>query len=159
LAAVRGGVLCIAAFAVLLLAACGGGSSSRLSAADYRVQITKIKHEAASAESNVALGLKAHSLAELRGRLDAFSAATQRMGDEVAKLNPPSNAVVANTELAQGMHETARATHKASAAVAGLHTPREAIAYLETSPANNRGARHVNDALAKLTKLGYTTGS
>ena len=85
----RGGALCIAAVAVLLLAACGGGSSSRLSASAYRARITQIKHEAAHAESNVALGLQAKTLAELQQRLDAFSTSTRRIGDEVAKLKPP----------------------------------------------------------------------
>ena len=154
----QGGVLCIAALAVLPLAACGGGSSSRLSAADYRARITKISQEASTAESHVALGLRAQTLAELRQRLDAFSADTQRIGDEVAKLKPPQNAAAANAELAQGMHETARATHKVSAVVARLHTPREAITYLESNPANNKGAHEVNDALAKLQKLGYASG-
>ena len=155
----RGGVLCIAALAVLLLAACGGASSSRLSAAQYRAKMTKINAEAAGAVSNVARGLQAQSLAELRQRLDAFSAETQRIGDEVAKLEPPQNAEAANTELVQGMHETARATHTQSGKIAGLHTAQEAIAYLQTTAGNQKGAHDVNEAFAKLRKLGYLSGS
>ena len=155
----RGGVLCIAAFAVLLLAACGGGSSSRLTAAQYRAKMTKIEAEAASAASNVALGLQAKSVAELRQRIDAFSATTQRIGDEVAKLKPPQNAEAANTQLAQGLHETARATHIQSGKIASLHTAQEAIAYLQSTAGNQQGADDVNKAFAKLRKLGYTSGS
>ena len=156
----RRGVLCIAALAVLvLLAACGGSGGSRLSANAYRTRITQINQEVATAQSHVALGLKATTLALLRQRLDAFSADTQRIGDEAAALNPPQNAAAANTELAAGLHETARATGALSKAIAGLHTPQEAIAYIEHRPNNAKGAREVNEAWAKLTKLGYLTGS
>jgi type VI protein secretion system component VasK len=162
LAAVRGRILCIAALAALLLAGCGGsggGGGSRLSANAYRAKLTQIKQEAATAQANVAKGLQAKSLSELRQRLDTFANDTQRIGDEVAKLNPPQNADAANTELAAGLDETARATRAASKNVAGLHTPTEAIAYLEHSPANAKGAHQVDEALAKLKKLGYTSGS
>jgi type IV pilus biogenesis protein CpaD/CtpE len=160
LIAVRGVVL-ITALA-LLLAACGSGSGSggsRLSASAYRAEITKIRHETARAQSQVALGLQAKTLAELRQRLDAFAASTAHAGDQVAKLNPPENAEAANTQLAKGLHDTAKATHTASGAVAKLHTPREAIAFLESSHLNDKGAQEVNDAVRKLTKLGYTSGS
>jgi hypothetical protein len=161
LAAVRGGVLVVAAVAVLLLAACGGGggSSSQLSASEYKAKIANIKREAATAQANVALGLQAQTLIELRDRLDAFASATQHIGDQVAALKPPTNAEAANTELANGLHETARATSAASKAIAGLHTPQEAIAYLQHSLSNAKGAHEVDDALAKLKKLGYTPGS
>jgi uncharacterized lipoprotein len=149
--------LCIAASAVLLLAACGGGS--RLSQSAYRTKLAQVKQEAASAQASVAQGLQAKTLAELRGRLDAFAESTQRISDEVAKLKPPQNAEAANTELADGLHETARAARDASKAVAGLHTPREAITYLEQSPLNKKGARQVDEALTRLKQLGYTSGS
>jgi hypothetical protein len=149
--------LCLAACAVLLLTACGGGS--RLSQSAYRTKLAQVKQEAASAQASVAQGLQAKTLAELRGRLDAFAESTQRISDEVAKLKPPQNAEAANTELADGLHETARATRDASKAVAGLHTPREAITYLEQSPLNKKGARQVDEALTRLKQLGYTSGS
>jgi hypothetical protein len=149
--------LCIAACAVLLLAACGGGS--RLSQDAYRTKLAQVKQEAASAQTSVAKGLQAKTLAELRGRLDAFAESTQRIGDEVANLKPPRNAEAANTELADGLHETARATRDASKQITSLHTPREAISYLEHSSLNKKGARQVDEALSKLQQLGYTSGS
>lgn len=157
MAAVRGVALCSAALAVLLLAACGGGS--RLSQDAYRTKLAQVKQEAASAQASVAKGLQAKTLAELRGRLDAFAESTQRIGDEVAKLKPPANAEAANTELAEGLHETARATRDASKQITGLHTPREAISYLEHSPLNEKGAHQVDEALTRLKQLGYTSGS
>jgi hypothetical protein len=57
------------------------------------------------------------------------------------------------------LHETARATRDASKQITGLHTPREAIIYLEHSTLNKKGARQVDEALAKLHQLGYTSGS
>ena len=153
----RGVALCFAACAVLLLAACGGGS--RLSQDAYRTKLAQVKQEAASAQASVAKGLQAKTLAELRGRLDAFAESTQRIGDEVANLKPPQNAEAANTELADGLHETARATRDASKQITSLHTPREAISYLEHSTLNKKGARQVDEALTKLRQLGYTSGS
>jgi hypothetical protein len=149
--------LCFAACAVLLLAACGGGS--RLSQDAYRTKLAQVKQEAASAQASVAKGLQAKTLAELRGRLDAFAESTQRIGDEVANFKPPQNAEAANTELADGLHETARATRDASKQITSLHTPREAIGYLEHSALNKKGARQVDEALTKLRQLGYTSGS
>ena len=142
-----------------MLAACGGGGGSRLSADTYRTRITQINQEAATAQSHVAQGLNAQTLALLRQRLDTFSADTKRIGDEAAALNPPQNAEAANTELAAGLHETARATAALSKAVAGLHTAREAIVYIESRPNNAKGAREVNDAFAKLRKLGYLSNT
>jgi len=149
--------LCIAACAVLLLAACGGGS--RLSQDAYRTKLAQVKQEAANAQASVAKGLQAKTLAELRGRLDAFAESTQRIGDEVANLKPPQNAEAANTELADGLHETARATRDASKQITSLHTPREAISYLEHSSLNKKGARQVDEALTKLQQLGHTSAS
>ena len=157
MAAVRGVALCFAACAVLLLAACGGGS--RLSQDAYRTKLAQVKQEATSAQASVAKGLQAKTLAELRGRLDAFAESTQRIGDEVANLEPPQNAEAANTELADGLHETARATRDASKQITSLHTPREAISYLEHSALNKKGARQVDEALTKLQQLGYTSSS
>jgi hypothetical protein len=101
----RGGVVIVVAV-VLLLAGCGG-SSSRLSAGAYRAELAKIKQQSNSAQAQVAQGLQAKTVAELRQRLDAFAAASQRIGDEVAKLKAPKNAEAANAELAQGERETA----------------------------------------------------
>lgn len=150
----------VIASVVFLLAACGGGGGSpRLSADAYRAKLAQIKQEAASAQAHVAQGLQAKSLSELRQRLEDFATATSKIGDEVAKLNPPQNADAANTELADGLHETARATRAASEQISNFHSTREAISYLEHSPANRKGAHQVDEALTRLKQLGYTSGS
>jgi hypothetical protein len=150
----------VIAAVVFLLAACGGsGGPPRLSPDAYRNQLAQVKQEAAIAQSHVALGLQAKSLSELRQRLEDFATATDNLGDKVAKLNPPQNADEANTELADGLHETARATRAASEQISKLHSIKEAISYLEHSPANRKGAHQVDQALTRLKQLGYTPGS
>ena len=160
----RRGIVCIAALAVLLLPACGGGgggttTTTRLTAAAYRAKIANVKAEAANAQNDVAKGLQAKTVAELKQRIDDFAAATQRIGDEVASLNPPQNAEAANSQLAQGLHEIADATRAASDKIATLKNPQAAIAYLRHAQGPAKGAQEVGTALATLQKLGYTTGS
>ncbi len=148
--------------AVLLLAACGGGNgggSTQLSPAAYRAQLAKVKAEAARAQARVGQGLQAKTVSELKQRVDAFAAATQRIGDEVADLKPPQNADAANTELAQGLHDIAAATRAASTKIATMKTTQAAIAYLEHARGPIKGSHEVGDALAKLKQLGYTSGS
>jgi hypothetical protein len=163
---VRGAFVSVAVVAVLLLAGCGsnGGSSNtttqqqkQLTPALYRAQIAKIKREAAKAQSDVSQGLQAKSVSELKQRIDAFAAATQRIGDEVAALNPPQNAAAANTQLAQGLQDIAAGTRAASSKIANLKSVGAAIAYLEHSKGPAKGSREVSKALATLQKLGYTT--
>ena len=155
----RGGAFVIAAV-VLLLAACGGsGGGARLSPDAYRAKLAQVKQEATTAQAHVASGLQAKSVSELRQKLEAFATDTGNIGDEVAKLNPPQNAEQSNTELAAGLRETARATRAASAQITKMHSAREAIAYLEHSPANRKGAHQVDEALTRLKRLGYTPGS
>jgi hypothetical protein len=158
LAAVRGGIACIAAFAVLLLAACGGsggGATTQLSPAAYRAAIAKVRTEATKAQTDVGQGLQAKTPDELKQTVDAFAAATQRIGDEVAALKPPENAIAPNTEFAQGFHDIAAATRAASAKIAKLKTAQAGISYLRHSKGPAKGAREVGSALAQLQKLGY----
>lgn len=159
----RGGVLCIAAIAVLLLTACGSGggggsTTTRLSAAAYGAQITKIGREAAGAQTGVAQALHAKTVGELSQRVAAFATETQRIGDEVAKLNPPQNAEAANTQLAQGLHDIASGTNAANAKIAKMKTVQAAIQYLEHSSGPRKGSREVTGALATLDQLGYSSG-
>jgi hypothetical protein len=162
---VRGGLLCVAAVAVLLLAACGGSggggttTTQRLSAGAYRAQLEKVKADAAGAQAHVGQGLQSKTVADLKAKVDAFATATQRISDEVAKLNPPANADTANSELAQGLHDISVATHAASAKIAKMKTVQEAITYLEHARGPVKGSHEVDHALKQLKKLGYTTGS
>jgi hypothetical protein len=146
-----------AALAAIVLVGCGG--SGRLSKSDYRAKLTTIGHEANQAQTEVEKGLSAKTIGELHARLVAFADASQRLGDEVAALKTPKDAEAANAELARGEHDTARATRAAAAAITSLKTPKRALAYLQTSLGNAKGAHELDDAIAKLKKLGYAKGS
>src|SRR5438874_13559192 len=90
---------------VLLASACGG--SGRLSASDYRAHLQTIARESDAAQHAVEKGFQATSVPQLVKVLSVFGAAEKRIGDEVAALKPPKDAEAANTELAQGQHDTA----------------------------------------------------
>ena len=152
--------LLAAALAAIALAGCGGSSDGgRLSKSDYKAKLRALGHEAQQAQADVQKGLSAKTVAELHARLLAFAATSQHIGDEVAALKPPKDAEAANAELANGEHDSAKAVRDAAAAIKDAKTPAAAIAYLQKSLANAKGAHELDDGLTKLRKLGYTTGS
>ena len=148
-----------AAMFVLVCVAAGCGGSSRLSASAYRTRIATLSHEADAAQGRVEKGLNAKSVARIRSLLTAFASDSDRLGDEVAALKPPKDAAAANAELARGEHDTATATRTAVAQLAKFKTPAAALQYLQHSLGNAKGAHELDDAIAKLKKLGYTSGS
>src|SRR5438105_4535161 len=111
-----------------VVAACGG--SSRLSGSAYRAKLASISKEADKAQSDVEKALHATSVAEIRKRLSNFADAESRLGDEVAKLRPPKNAVSANALLARGEHDLADETRNAVTQLAKLKTPQAALTLL-----------------------------
>jgi hypothetical protein len=139
---------------IALLAACGGGSGGRLSASDYRAHLQTIAKESDTAQHAVEAGFQAKSVPGLVKVLTAFEATEKRIGNQVAALKPPQNAEAANTELAQGQHDTATELHAIIPKVEKMPSAKAAIAYLEKTP-TSKGGREVDAALAKLKKLGY----
>jgi hypothetical protein len=140
-----------------LLAGCGG--SSRLSPSAYRAKLTTIGREANTAQSQVEKGLHAKSVAEIRTRLNTFANAVQKLGDEVAALEPPKNAEAANTLLARGERDTASTTRAVLPQLAKLKSVEAALSFLNTSEGNAKGGRELDQALAELKKMGYAKGS
>ena len=137
---------------VLLASACGG--SGRLSASDYRAHLQTIARESDAAQHAVEKGFQATSVPQLVKVLSVFGAAEKRIGDEVAALKPPKDAEAANTELAQGQHDTASEVQAFLPKVKEMPSAKAAIAYLRKTP-TTKGGREVDEALAKLKKLGY----
>jgi type IV pilus biogenesis protein CpaD/CtpE len=151
---------------VLAVAACGSsgnasktGTTTRLTATEYRTKLAQIAQEADVVQGSVEQGLKAKSVARLDAILSKFADSSQRLGVEVAALSPPQNAVAANSELARGESDTASATRAALAKLSGMKSMKAALAYLQSSQANAKGGHELDDALTKLKKLGYTKGS
>jgi hypothetical protein len=137
---------------LLLVSACGG--SSRLSASAYRAHLATVAKESDTAQHNVEKGFQATSVAQLAKLLVRFAAAEKRIGDEVAGLKAPKDAVAANTELANGLHDTASEAEAIAPKVEKMPSAKAAIAFLQKS-AQTKGGRELDDALAKLKKLGY----
>ena len=137
---------------VLLASACGG--SGRISASDYRAHLQTIGRESNAAQHAVEKGFQATSVPQLVKVLSVFGAAEKRIGDEVAALKPPKDAEAANTELAQGQHDTASEVQAFLPKVKKMPSAKAAIAYLSKTP-TTKGGREVDEALAKLKKLGY----
>jgi hypothetical protein len=154
---VRAALVIVVALSGVLVSGCGG--SGRLSPSDYRTRLSTIGKEAGRAQRDVEKGLSAKTVEELRRRLSAFAAASKRLGDEVAKLEPPKNAEAANAELARGERDLAGDVRAVDPQLAKLKSVKSALAFLGRHLRSTKGAREVDHALRQLRKLGYTRGS
>ena len=144
-------------FACALLAGCGGSSSSRLSASEYRARLAKLGKEADKVQGDVEKALTAKSVSEIEARLKASATADDRLGDEVSALKPPKDAEAANAELARGEHDTAAAARAALPKLEKFTSAQAALSFLNSI--NPRGGRELDHALTQLRKLGYAKGS
>ena len=99
-------------------------------------------------------GFRASSVPQLVTVLTAFGTAEKRIGDEVAALNPPTNAEVANTELAKGQQDTASEIQALLPKIRTMPSAQAAIAYL-SKKSTTKGGHEIDQALAKLKQLGY----
>jgi hypothetical protein len=145
------------------VSACGssggvGGTAttgnSRLSASDYRAHLQTIAKESNTAQHAVEKGFQATSVPKLVTVLTAFGVAEKRIGDQVAALNPPTNAEAANTELAKGQLDTASEIQALLPKIKQMPSAKAAIAYL-SKKSTTKGGHEVDQALAKLKQLGY----
>jgi hypothetical protein len=146
---------------LLLLSACGGGSSggtnarsNRLTVSQYRTQLHTIAAEGNAAQHAVERGFQSSKLPQLVKILTAFEASEKHIGDQVAALKPPTNAQTANTELAKGLHDTAAELQALIPKIKKMPSANAAVTYLEKTP-STKGGREVDAALAQLKKLGY----
>ena len=147
---------------VLLTSACGssggggtgGSGSSRLSASSYKAHLKTIAKESNTAQHAVAKGFRATSVPQLVTVLTAFGTAERRIGDEVAALNPPTNAEAANNELAKGQQDTASEVQALLPRIKKMPSAQAAIAYL-SKKSTTKGGHEIDQGLAKLKQLGY----
>jgi len=137
---------------VLLVSGCGGGS--RLSASDYRTHLETLGKESNAAQHAVEKGFQATSVPQLVTVLTVFGAAEKRTGDEVAALKPPKDAEAANTEMANGLHDTGSEVQALLPKIKKMPSAKAAIAYLGKTP-TTKGGQELDHALAQLKKLGY----
>jgi hypothetical protein len=145
---------------VLLVSACGSsggggtGGSSRLSASAYKAHLKTLAKESNTAQHAVEKGFRATSVPQLVTVLTAFGAAEKRIGDEVAALNPPTNAEAANNELAKGQQDTASEVQALLPRIKKMSSAQAAIAYL-SKKSTTKGGHEIDQGLAKLKQLGY----
>jgi hypothetical protein len=152
---VRPALIASACVGLLLVAGCGGGDGGRLSADEYRTQLAAIGKEATKAEAEVAKGLHAKTLGELRDQLDKFAAMEEHIADEVDALKPPKDADAANHELAQGEHELAGELHAILPKVAKATSVKAALALVNHDAVAAAAGQKVDHALTQLKGLGY----
>jgi hypothetical protein len=141
-----------AVMVVLLVSACGG--SGRLSASEYRAHLETVGKESDVAQHAVEKGFQATSVPRLVKVLTVFGAAQKRIGDEVAALKPPKDAEAANTELANGLHDTGSEVQAFLPKIKKMSSAKAAVAYLSKTP-TTKGGQEIDHALAQLKKLGY----
>jgi hypothetical protein len=137
---------------VMLLSACGG--SSRLSASEYRAHLKTIANQSNAAQHAVEKGFQATTVPQLVKVLTVFGASEKRLGGEVAALKTPKDAEATNTELANGQHDTASELQALLPKIRKMPSAKAALAYLSKTP-TTKGGHEVDQALAKLKKLGY----
>ena len=137
---------------VLLVSACGG--SGRLSASEYKAHLKTVGKESNAAQHAVEKGFQATNVSQLLKVLTVFGAAQKRIGDEVAALKPPNDAEAANTELANGLHDTGSEVQALLPKIKKMPSAKAAIAYLSKTP-TTKGGHEIDQALAQLKKLGY----
>jgi hypothetical protein len=151
--------LCVFAFAV---AGCGGGGAGggdQLSKAQYKAKLETIAKEVNTVHGDLSRGAKqAVTVADVQSVLNRYAADEQRLGDEISKLNPPSDAAAANTKLAKGWHDDSDEIKTLVPKLAKLKSAAEAFAFLQSIP-HAKGGNEQDAALQKLRKLGYTSGS
>jgi hypothetical protein len=151
-----------AAVLVAFAAGCGGNSTPsgpELSAKAYKAKLVKISKESDEAQVKANDALQAKTVTLMRDYLTLFAAAEGKIGDQLAKLNPPSDADSANKTLAKGANDIASAATDAVAKMASLNDDDlgGALALLKQNSKGEKGGQEVTDALDQLHKLGYTT--
>jgi hypothetical protein len=140
--------------ACALLAGCGS-SNNRLSASQYKGRLATISHRADATEESLEKALTATTVAQIETRLQTFVTADQRLGRDVAALDPPTNAVAANAELARGESDTADEVRAMLPRLTGIKNVKAALALLNKHLNGARGPSEIDRALGRLKQEGY----
>jgi len=142
------------AILALSLAGCGGGPSK----AAYMAGLAKIRLQGADFKHALAARYRqATTVPEITAVVREFARVETRAGDEVSRLQPPSDAAAANTALARGLHDDAATFTALLPRLSRSRTIQEAAGVLQDRPM--RGDREIIRAFSTLTKLGYAAPS
>ena len=151
----RSSILSVSAVALsLLLVACG--DDDRLSAEDYRGQLSTLGDEQGRAIGDLNQALHSQSVDAILAGLEAFAQSQDSLGDAVEDLNAPEDAEGANEQLANAAHQRADEIRAAVDELSGVTDSKEAIHLVQERLGNSEGTQALDDALSELKKLGYT---
>lgn len=152
-------VVCVLALCALVLGVSGCGGSGRLSKSAYHAALMKIARESDAAHQSVERKeLASTTPAEAVSVLRSFAATEDKLGDELGKLQAPSDAVAANAEFAKGEHDDASEIRALLPKLSSFGTVGDLFSYLKSIP-QPKGGREQDAAISKLQELGYTSGS
>lgn len=151
----RNSILSMSALVLsLLLVACG--DDDRLSAEDYRGEISTLGEAQGRAIGDLNQAFRSESMAEIRVGLEAFAQSQDSLADVVEDLKAPEDAESANEQLANGANQRANEIRAAVDELSGVTDPKEAVELVDKRLGNSEGTRVFDDALSELKELGYT---
>ena len=152
-------VLGLAALCSVALVVAGCGGSGGVSKDEYRSELTKISKESGKAHQALEQGAPlAKSVAQVQKLLRDFAVAEDKIGDEVSNLKVPDDAKDANAELAKAQHDDAAEIRAILPKLDKFKSVQQAFGFLQRL-GSSKGGREGDEAIAKLKKLGYTSGS
>jgi hypothetical protein len=134
-------------------------TTSPLTATAYRLHLHQVAQEENAAQHRVEQAFHAHSVAQVRADLTTFAADQRQAAQQLAALTPPADASAANADLAQAFNDNAGAIQTLLTRLPGAKTVKQALAMVQRDQAAQRVGQEIDSALAKLKKLGYTSGS
>ena len=140
------------------LLGCASSGDKQLSRAQYKQRLAALDRQDSKAHAKVDGLPHSHSVAAMKASLSAFAADEGQIGNQVAALTPPANAVAANAALAKAFHDSASDTKRVEAAIASAGTPRQALAIIRKLGSAMKGGPELDTALTRLKKLGHASG-
>jgi hypothetical protein len=146
------GLLLVLALGGLGFTACGG--SDRLSAKEYRAELTVQAKRHDQARTDLEKLRKAKSGAAIRKGLLDFVAVEELFAGDVGKLKPPKNAEKPHALLVLGALDLVAKLNTSIGALAVTKSPRPALKRLK-EVRHAKGAAEEARALSQLKKLGY----
>lgn len=130
-----------------------------MSAAAYRGALHQIATEEATAQHKVQRAFSARTATQVRSALRGFASDQHKVSAELTALIPPPNAASANAALARAFSDNSQATTEALRRTSSATSAKQALAIIQRDRAAQKAGREIDAALARLKKLGYTSGS
>jgi hypothetical protein len=137
----------------------GTATGTALTAVAYRQALHQVAREENRAQHGVARAFQAHTVAQIRAALTTFAADQRDAAHRLTAITPPANAVNANTQLARAFGDNATTIDTLLTKLANATSVKQAIAIIQSDQTAQQIGHEIDTALAKLKRLGYTSGS